>query len=120
MELVIGVLILVGIGILALSQYKKNKAKEINVVPYKIESTSVEVVEVPKSLNVLVTDRLNLSGKPGKMAKPKLTTVVGGPDKNRKVKPKPKAPVKQSRPKGSPETPVKKSTKPKVPKKPQA
>lgn len=118
MELVIGVLILVGICILALSQYKKNKAKEINVVPYKIESTSVEVVEVPKSLNVLVTDRLNLSGKPGKMAKPKLTTVVGGPDKNRKVKPK--ANVKQAKPKKLSGAPVKKSTKPKAPKKPQA
>jgi len=115
MELVIGVLILVGIGILVLFQYNKNKAKEINVVPYKIESTPVEVIEAPKSLNVLVTNEVIPTGK---MAKPKLTTVVGGPDKNRKVKPK--ANVRQAKPKKLSGAPVTKSAKPKAPKKPQA
>jgi hypothetical protein len=119
MELVIGLIVLAGIGILIWIKYNKNKAKEINDVPYKIESSPVEVVEVPKSLIVLETDEVILSEKKGKMAKPNLTKVEGGPNKRHKGKPK--APVTQpkpTKPKGSPEAQVKKSTKPRAPKKP--
>jgi hypothetical protein len=119
MELVIGFVVLAGIGMLIWVQYNKNKAKEINDVPYKIESAPVEVDEVPKSLIVLETDEVILSEKKGKMAKPNLTKVEGGP--NKRYKGKPKAQVNQpkaTKPKGSPEAQVKKSTKPRAPKKP--
>jgi len=117
MDLVIGLVVLAGIGILIWVKYNKNKAKEINNAPYKIESAPVEIVEVPKNLTVIETDEVLLSGKTGKMAKPKLTKVEGGPNKA-KPKAKPKAPVNQTKPKGSPDTQVKKSTKPRAPKKP--
>jgi hypothetical protein len=120
MEIVIGLIALVIVGVVLYFAVKNKGALELfSDAPYKTEAPKIgikedDIIVYPQLKAVTPTNPI-ISPEKGKMGKPKLVKVEGGPSKSKtkSVPEKAKPKVAQGKPQGKPQGTKNKTTAPK-------